>query len=342
MRGMGLTMEGQEGNEIVYDILLDQVWFATPINVSTYIRKWVSRRYNVHPLPPLVQDAWNILASTIYNNSQESVIGVTKSVFELAPALSGLVNRTGPQPTMLFYDTNTTVVPVLSMLFNASRQNPALQKIPEFALDIVDIGRQLLANRFLDAYNRLVVTYNDTSTTGSDVRHASQPLVSILSDLDDLLYTNEHFLLSKWISDARRWAQNSTDANYASFLEYNARNQVTLWGPNDEVDDYASKQWAGLVGTYYLPRWHLFAEYLEDTKSFGSSSFNTTYFASQLLDLGMKWDNETWGLRSGEIWETRGDTWQGQSITQPSYSARNYLFSWGGEAKTTGTIKYFY
>ena len=28
--------------------------------------------------------------------------------------------------------------------------------------------------------------------------------------------------------------------------EYNARNQITLWGPHGEIVDYANKQWAGM------------------------------------------------------------------------------------------------
>lgn len=27
--------------------------------------------------------------------------------------------------------------------------------------------------------------------------------------------------------------------------EYNARNQITLWGPDGQIKDYANKQWAG-------------------------------------------------------------------------------------------------
>ena len=29
--------------------------------------------------------------------------------------------------------------------------------------------------------------------------------------------------------------------------EYNARNQITLWGPDGQIVDYANKQWAGKV-----------------------------------------------------------------------------------------------
>ena len=43
-----------------------------------------------------------------------------------------------------------------------------------------------------------------------------------------------------------------------SWLEYNARNLVTLWGPNGEISNYARKQWNGLIKYYYKPQWVLF------------------------------------------------------------------------------------
>lgn len=41
-------------------------------------------------------------------------------------------------------------------------------------------------------------------------------------------------------------------------FEYNARNQITLWGPNGEIKDYANKQWSGIVSNYFIPRWSYF------------------------------------------------------------------------------------
>ena len=37
-------------------------------------------------------------------------------------------------------------------------------------------------------------------------------------------------------------------------LEFNARNQITEWGPGsrDSLHDYARKQWGGLVATYHV------------------------------------------------------------------------------------------
>lgn len=96
MVGMGLTMEGQEpGNEIVYDILLDQAWSSTPLGVPDYVQQWAARRYLVKELPERLKAAWKVLGSTVFSNADLSSQATIKGILELSPALTGLVNRTG-------------------------------------------------------------------------------------------------------------------------------------------------------------------------------------------------------------------------------------------------------
>ena len=45
----------------------------------------------------------------------------------------------------------------------------------------------------------------------------------------------------------------------SNFL-FNAKNQITLWGPHGEINDYSTRQWNGLVGDYHYHRW---TEYLK-------------------------------------------------------------------------------
>ncbi|KAI0636817.1 alpha-N-acetylglucosaminidase [Trametes polyzona] len=306
MKGIGLTMEGQEGNEIVYDILLDQAWSPTPLNIKAYVDGWVSRRYPVEPLPKAALDAWRILSSTVYNNKDPSTQATIKGIYELAPALTGLTNRTGHHPTAIPYDTDASVLSALQLLLKAKAQHRALSMVPEFAYDVVDVARQLLSNRFINLYNALVQTYNAQNATAHTVSAAGQPLLALLSDLDELLYTNEHFLLSAWIADARKWAHGSP--SYGAYLEYNARNQVTLWGPDGEINDYASKAWAGLVGTYYVRRWEAFVDYLVETKQTGEA-YNATKVKNTMIAIGQDWGNRTWGTGPGERWGVHGNTW---------------------------------
>ncbi|KAH9830950.1 alpha-N-acetylglucosaminidase [Rhodofomes roseus] len=296
MKGMGLTMEGQEGNEIVYDIVLDQAWSATSLNITAYVEFWVARRYIVKPLPSAAQEAWAILSTTVYSDSVSDA--TIKSIFELEPAISGLTDGFF---TTVPYDTNTTIVPALQNLVAAAAENSSLLAVPEFLYDLVDVTRQLLANRFIDAYTTLVATYNSSDATSAAITAAGAPLLTILSDVDTLLWTNDNFLLANWIADARSWA--GSNSTYADYLEYNARNQITLWGPNGELTDYASKQWAGLVGTYYYQRWETFIGYLVNVTESGAVYDNTTLH-EDMLAIGEAWDSETWSAGS----EVTGDT----------------------------------
>ncbi|KAH9933572.1 alpha-N-acetylglucosaminidase [Epithele typhae] len=308
MAGLGLTMEGQEGNELVYDALLDQAWARAPLPLPAYVAAWTARRYRPalaprEELPQAAHDAWQLLARTVYSNTDTGVPAVQKSVYELTPALAGLVNLTGVFPTRIPYDTNATVVPALAALLSAARAAPALRESPEFAHDVVDLARQLLANRFQDAYLALVAAY---PAEPAALHAAAAPMLAILDELDAVLGTDPHFLLSKWIASARRWAGEGQE-DYARFLEYDARTQVTLWNPAGGIlSDYASKAWAGLVGGYHRERWAMFVDYLVETVESGVE-YDQTAFTARVVRFGQGWVNETWGERprgvQGDVWD---------------------------------------
>ena len=69
-------------------------------------------------------------------------------------------------------------------------------------------------------------------------------LLTLVSEVDMLLASNSRFLLGSWIESARSWATSEEEAR---LFDFNARNLVTLWGPNGEITDYASKSWAKLA-----------------------------------------------------------------------------------------------
>jgi alpha-N-acetylglucosaminidase len=131
-----------------------------------------------------------------------------------------------------------------------------------------------------------------------------------------VLLTNKDFLLSRWIKSARDLAGNNV--TYGDYLEYNARNQITLWGPTGQINDYAAKQWGGLVGTYYLPRWKLFMDYLQEIKV-NRTEFDTDAFNALILNFGIQWDKRTWGKATGETWGTVGNTWEAIQKTVAKY-----------------------
>ena len=50
------------------------------------------------------------------------------------------------------------------------------------------------------------------------------------------MVANKNFLLGPWLESAKALATNDGEKK---IYEFNARNQITLWGPNGEILDYA-------------------------------------------------------------------------------------------------------
>lgn len=283
--GYGSTMEGQEGNEIIYTALLNQAWSTTPLDTKRYFHDWVTTRYSgCELIPKELYEAWEGLRTTVYDNTNISVTSVIKSTFEIRPSLENI--RVGFQCTELTYDP-MVVVYIWQKLYQAANSEPQLWTNPAYQHDMVDITRQVMANAFIPLYQRLISSWN--TSDADSLSKTGERLIDFLGDLDTVLRTNRNFRLSWWIESARSWADG--DDNQASFLEYNARNQITLWGPNGEIADYASKQWSGLISSFYIPRWRIFIEYLKSTPP---ALYNATKITGQLMEFELKWQDETW------------------------------------------------
>ncbi|KAK9367928.1 tim-barrel domain-containing protein [Lipomyces kononenkoae] len=305
--GVGLTMEGQEGNHIVYDILLDQAWSSSSLNIKLYTEEFVKARYGPMTVPADIIECWYDLVSLVYMNNASSVVNVVpKSIYELAPSINGLLNITGHHPTKAFYDLSSLVT-IWKGFVGAVADSPTMLQHPHVHYDLVDITRQVLANKFLDLYVEFMDFYNTTNpsaSTFSEVIDRGQPLLDVLRTADRVLYTDVNFLLGSWIARARACADgNDTIADY---YEFEARNQITLWGPTGQINNYASKQWGGLVGSYYLPQWQMFVETLAAQRNV--SAFEpATFLHTILLPFGSQWQWEKWGQSENQTWGVQWD-----------------------------------
>ena len=92
---------------------------------------------------------------------------------------------------------------------------------------MVDVTRQVFQNTFINLYDELISSWNSSTRNITQVESSGLTIIDFLTDLDCVLGTDETFILGKWIGDARRWS--SDNDSYADFLEYNARNQVSLF-----------------------------------------------------------------------------------------------------------------
>ena len=153
-------------------------------------------------------------------------------------------------------------------LLTAAQEDVQLIETEPFRYDFVYLGREVLAQistpialNFSKAIHSIEFDIGDTFRTGLKN-------IELLNDLDDLVATDEAFLLGHWLQSARQWGRNSTDcsaphgSNCEDFYEWNARTQITTWNPTSKDSpsipggpiDYAAKHWSGLIKDYYVRR----------------------------------------------------------------------------------------
>eukprot|EP01064_Diplonema_japonicum_P009889 TRINITY_DN17307_c0_g2_i1.p1 TRINITY_DN17307_c0_g2~~TRINITY_DN17307_c0_g2_i1.p1 ORF type:complete len:722 (+),score=146.96 TRINITY_DN17307_c0_g2_i1:36-2201(+) len=277
--GVGITPEGTLQNYMVYDLMMENAWRAQPVNLVTWVKQYATRRYGVN-LPGTSQ-AWRNMAATVFNATASAGWGVTKSVIEVRPELQMV--HAGFMPTKLFYKPEE-LLRALKSLLSAS---DSLSGLATYQYDVVDWTRQALSNLMLELNVNHTTAFNNHDQNA--MKNLSTKMLSVLSDFETLLASNEHFLLGRWLSDAQQWGKAKGNPAY---YDWNARNQVTLWGPKGEITDYASKQWSGLVKDYYKPRWELYLSTCAQASASGSP-FPASTYSTQARALEEAWQHGT-------------------------------------------------
>ncbi|XP_052826472.1 alpha-N-acetylglucosaminidase isoform X2 [Octopus bimaculoides] len=264
MIGTGLSPEGIFQNYVMYEFLLDKsVSMDSSVqNISKWISGYVSRRYGT--TNQLIDSGWQLLRKSVYNCTDHQRhhrnLGIVRR-----PTLHKK-DRLWYKPEVLYKAWDHFVGSSMSM-------DSSL-----FRYDLVDVTRNSLQILHYFLYKKMVenyITRDLNAFTGT-----SQSLLSLLLDLDTLLLSDPHFLLGKWLEDAKSLGYIDQEKK---LYEYNARNQVTLWGPDGEIVDYASKQWSGLLKNYYYPRWKLFVDMLKADLT-NTTSFSQAKYDQQVLE----------------------------------------------------------
>jgi len=278
LRGIGLTMEGIEQNPVIYELMMDHVWSREQINLHEWLPMYVRNRYGVENKDAV--DAWTILRKTVYSVPQEKYIrDGAESIIQARPTLDSF-NRWAK--TKLNYNPKDLLLAWDAMINAASTCSSS----DGFQFDLIDVTRQVLANYALPLQRKIVTAYQ---TKKLDSFHEyTNKFTALIEDMDRLLATRKDFLLGRWIADARKWGM---DEKEKSLYEMNAKDLITLWGDQDcPLNEYACRQWSGLLNDFYKPRWIQFFSILEEGLGKGNE-FDVALFTKNMQDWEWKWVN---------------------------------------------------
>jgi alpha-N-acetylglucosaminidase len=288
MSGIGLTMEGIEQNPVVYELMLENVWRNTPIDLNSWLKDYALCRYGKKSEE--VDKAWELLSRSVYadtvtNGGAESIV-TARPTFAKNPGGTSSVNL--PYHPM-------DLVNAWSLLLGPSEE---LRHSDGYQFDVVDITRQVLANYASVLHQQLILDYQNKDLTA--FRTSSQRFLELLSDMDELLATRKDFLLGCWLESAKSWG---TTQEEKQLYERNARDLITLWGDKDcRLNEYACKQWSGMLCGFYQVRWAAFLREAERCLV-KHRTFNHKKFTEEMKSWEWKWVNSNTCFPT----ETQGD-----------------------------------
>ena len=277
MSGVGATLEGFDCNPYVYEYIFEKAWtLPQHKDVAAWTEGLADQRVGFGD--PKAREAWKILIDSVYVDS--STPGQASFVNQ-RPAIGR--TRTYYGNARLRYD-NKHLCEALGLLLEVDGKNSA------YAFDLANLTRQLLANRFdaLKKQYEAAVAEQDREA----MKTVSAEMLEIIGDIDKVIGTHSYFLVGKWISDARSWGKDDAEKAY---FERNARNLITTWSDKDMLlNDYASRTWNGLTGTFYQVRWEKFFAAvdaaLDQDGSFDEDDYNA--FSDDVTTFEKQWWDE--------------------------------------------------
>lgn len=296
--GTALFTEGLDTNPFAFDLYTEMAWHKDPVDLIPWTDDYALRRYG-SPTPDgkadvHAQRAWQILLHTAY--SYRAGDGTAKggdgdaphdSLFCAQPSLTTVHAGTWA-PERMHYDPAKSQ-PALTELLQVA---PALRATETYQYDLVDVARQVMANQSHIMLPQIKAAYD---------AHDREAFVALTAHwlrrmqlLDNLLATNQYFLLGRWLANVTPWATTPAELKQ---LNYDARSILTTWGDRKASEaglhEYANRDYAGLTADYYAPRWQL-------------------YFQSLLTSLDTHTPPKTID------WYAFGDTWNRKQTTYPA------------------------
>jgi alpha-N-acetylglucosaminidase len=243
LQGVGLMMEGYGHNPLVLDLMFELAWRGD-VELRSWVREFSRFRYGKENAD--AESAWEILRTALYDHGADG-----QTIVTAFPSVGQNYTR---------YPAGELASTCRLLL----RAAPELGTTETYRHDLANVARQALSNHGGDLYAKAMAAYQ--ARDAAAFRQASAEFLQLIRDLDELLSTDDQFLLGNWLRDAKRWG--ATDKERAK-LEWNARRILTRWALGTVLRDYAWKEWSGLLTGFYGRRWEIFFQRQQESLDVG-------------------------------------------------------------------------
>lgn len=248
--GLGLISEGVETNPLFYTLFTERLNNkAGVIERQDFLRRYIRNRYGAEDAE--LQRALTLLAETVYapDTMRE---GCWENLMCARPSLDADRASTWSSPKC-YYDT--AKVEEAARLMLAAGKRLKLDDRETFRYDMADLTRQVLSDRARAQLDHLAELYDDGQI--GPFLYESEVFLNLIDSTARVLGTSEHFLLGPYVAGAENRAGDNAEARRQ--MRESMLRLFTTWSKgNTSLNDYAHRQLAELMRSYYYPRWRAY------------------------------------------------------------------------------------
>jgi alpha-N-acetylglucosaminidase len=248
LAGFGMFPEGLDNNSIVYEEAYDLAWGAGGASLDAWLSGYAKSRYG--RTTPELNTTLRRLADAVYTTRYWT------PRWWNGRAGAYLFCKRPTATIITFTDRPGDRAELTAAVAELARMAPAFAGEPLFVHDLIEAARHLVSEEIDLRLQAAVAAYRRGDLAAGD--RARRKIEDLARSLDALMGAQPD-TLATWIDAARAYADTPADAR-AYVL--NAKAQVTVWGGDGGLADYASKAWQGLYRDFYLPRWSQFLDAL--------------------------------------------------------------------------------
>lgn len=233
--GFGMTPEGVENNEMLYELITDAGWTSTKatINLDQWFDQYAHARYGSYTQK--MKDIHQVLRQTVYNK----YIDHPRFGWQIG---GNLVGSGSASLAAQFYTG-------VESLFSDAEALKAFNN-PTTEAELIELACLYVSGKI----EGLAAQINGTNDK-NQVTSMIAELDELMLDMDAALGLNPAYTLKHWEDQAQAMADKAETKQRNA---RNARRIVTVWFGNhttdEPVQDYAARVWSGLVRDFYRPR----------------------------------------------------------------------------------------
>jgi len=278
--GFGAFPEGLNNNSVVYEYIFDLAWSNQKDSLEDWLAVYTQARYGKTSANILA--AWKLIEEAVFQTKYWHPRwwnGAGAYLLFKRPTAKIIEFQGHPGDTK-------KLGRALGMLL---KETGEYKQAPLFLHDLVDFSRHYITLTIDSLLIEMVRAYQENDPDRGDL--LTGKILTLVEGVDLLLGTQPESLTT-WLGAAQKYATNAAESAY---YVHNAKTQITIWGGEDSLKDYASKAWQGMYKDFYWPRWEIFIIQLKQSILSGEP-FDENKTRLYIL----KWEKQ-WIANTGEI-----------------------------------------